>query len=99
MIPSILKNQLRSINENNLDISNLILTASGGPFRSYTFDQLKTVTKSDALKHPNWSMGAKISIDSATMMNKGLEVIEAHYLFNVPFSQIKVVIHPQSINY
>ncbi len=77
-------------------ISKILLTASGGPFRGYTKEQLKTVTKAQALKHPNWSMGAKITIDSATMMNKGLEIIEACRLFDVPASDIEVVVHPES---
>ena len=75
----------------------IILTASGGPFRTKTAEDLKNVTKEMALKHPNWSMGAKITIDSSTMVNKGLEVIEAHWLFGVTPEQIDVVIHPQSI--
>lgn len=79
------------------DIRRLILTASGGPFRQHTLAQLESVTPSDALAHPNWDMGRKISVDSATMMNKGLEVIEAHWLFGVPASQIDVHIHPESI--
>jgi 1-deoxy-D-xylulose-5-phosphate reductoisomerase len=79
------------------DVSKLILTASGGSFRDRTRDELKGVTVEEALNHPNWSMGAKITIDSATMMNKGLEVIEAHWLFDIPYDQIEVVIHPQSI--
>lgn len=83
-------------NENNR-IKKIILTASGGPFRGYSEDMLKKVTVSDALKHPNWSMGSKITIDSATMINKGLEVIEAHHLFSVPGEKIEVVVHPQSI--
>ena len=74
-----------------------MLTASGGPFRGYTKDQLKSVTKAQALKHPNWSMGQKITIDSATMMNKGLEVIEAKWLFDVDVRQIEILVHPQSI--
>lgn len=78
-------------------IEELLLTASGGPFRGYTLEQLRTVTPDQALRHPNWLMGAKITIDSATMMNKGFEVIEAHHLFGVPASQIEVVVHPQSI--
>ncbi len=78
-------------------VHKLILTASGGPFRTFTHEQMKTVTKAQALKHPNWSMGAKITIDSASMMNKGFEVIEAKWLFGVPASQIEVVVHPQSI--
>ena len=75
----------------------LILTASGGPFHGYSSAQLERVTAEQALKHPSWQMGKKVTIDSATLMNKGLEVIEAHWLFNVPFDNIKVVIHPQSI--
>ena len=75
----------------------LILTASGGPFREASREKLKTVTREDALAHPTWDMGAKISIDSATLMNKGLELIEASYLFNRPSSQIDVIVHPQSI--
>lgn len=75
----------------------IILTASGGPFRGFTAQQLKNVTKEQALKHPNWNMGAKITIDSATMMNKGLELIEAVWLFDVPPEKIEIVVHPQSI--
>ena len=75
----------------------IILTASGGPFRRYSTAQLKKVTVEQALKHPSWQMGRKVTIDSATLMNKGLEVIEAHWLFNVPFDNIEVLIHPQSI--
>ncbi len=75
----------------------IILTASGGPFRDYSAAQLKEVTVAQALKHPSWQMGKKVTIDSATLMNKGLEVIEAHWLFNMPFDSIKVIIHPQSI--
>ena len=83
---------------NNLkDIDKIILTASGGPFRGFRKDQLETVTVRNALKHPKWNMGKKISIDSATMMNKGLEVIEAKWLFDVEVDHIDVVIHPQSI--
>src|SRR6201988_1089453 len=78
-------------------IEKLILTASGGPFRGKKKNDLQTITREQALKHPNWSMGAKITIDSATLMNKGLEVIEAKWLFNVKVSQIEVVVHPQSI--
>jgi 1-deoxy-D-xylulose-5-phosphate reductoisomerase len=78
-------------------IEKIILTASGGPFRGKKRDQLLNVTREQALKHPNWNMGAKITIDSATLMNKGLEVIEAHWLFGVSADQIEVVIHPQSI--
>jgi 1-deoxy-D-xylulose-5-phosphate reductoisomerase len=79
------------------DVRRLILTASGGPFRTWSLAQMQNVTPADALAHPNWSMGRKISIDSATMMNKGLEVIEAHWLFAVPIERINVQIHPQSI--
>ena len=75
----------------------ILLTASGGSFRDLPVEQLANVTVADALKHPNWSMGQKITIDSATLMNKGLEVIEAHYLFGVGYDQIDIVIHPQSI--
>ena len=75
----------------------IILTASGGAFRDWSVEQLPFVTVQDALKHPNWSMGRKITIDSATLMNKGLEVIEAHYLFGVDYDAIEIVIHPQSI--
>jgi len=79
------------------DVRRLILTASGGPFRNWSFDDLQEVTPKDALAHPNWTMGRKITIDSATMMNKGLEVIEAHWLFNIPVDRIDVHIHPESI--
>ncbi len=78
-------------------VEKLILTASGGPFREYSVDQLKHVTPAQAIAHPNWNMGPKISVDSATMMNKGLEIIEAHWLFHMPCSKIEVLIHPQSI--
>ncbi|MFT6501267.1 MAG: 1-deoxy-D-xylulose-5-phosphate reductoisomerase [Crocinitomicaceae bacterium] len=78
-------------------IEKIYLTASGGPFRGYTSEQLLKVTKAQALKHPNWEMGAKITIDSASMMNKGLEVIEAKWLFNLKPEQIDVIVHPQSI--
>jgi 1-deoxy-D-xylulose-5-phosphate reductoisomerase len=81
------KNKLRKI----------ILTASGGPFRSYSQTELADVTAEQALRHPSWHMGQKVTIDSATLMNKGLEVIEAHWLFSMPFEQIEVVVHPQSI--
>lgn len=83
--------------EYNNSIERLILTASGGPFRQKSLDELKSVTPAQALKHPNWDMGAKITIDSATMMNKGFEVIEAKWLFGVNPKQIDVVVHPQSI--
>lgn len=78
-------------------IEKIILTASGGPFRGKTTEELETVTKAQALKHPNWEMGAKITIDSASLMNKGLEVIEAAWLFNLKPEQIEVIVHPQSI--
>jgi len=78
-------------------IDQLIITASGGPFRGFTSDQLKSVTVDMALKHPNWSMGAKITIDSSTLMNKGLEIIEAYWLFGIPMDRIQAVVHPQSI--
>jgi 1-deoxy-D-xylulose-5-phosphate reductoisomerase len=80
-----------------LNAEELLLTGSGGPFRGRTREELAVVTRDDALKHPTWSMGAKITIDSATLMNKGLEVIEAHYLFGVPYERIRVLVHPQSI--
>ena len=83
--------------EPNNALEKVILTASGGPFRKFTMEQLQHVTKVQALKHPNWEMGAKITIDSATMMNKGFEVIEAKWLFGVRPDQIEVVVHPQSI--
>jgi 1-deoxy-D-xylulose-5-phosphate reductoisomerase len=79
------------------DVRRLILTASGGPFRNWSLDDLQEVTPKDALAHPNWTMGRKITIDSATMMNKGLEVIEAHWLFDIPVDKIAVHIHPESI--
>lgn len=78
-------------------VRRILLTASGGPFRTRTLDTLKTVSVEEAVAHPNWSMGRKISVDSATMMNKGLEVIEAHWLFDLSADQIEVVIHPQSV--
>ena len=83
--------------ENHQDISKIILTASGGSFRDRTRDELADVTVEQALKHPNWSMGAKITIDSATLFNKGLEVMEARWLFNVDYDDIEVLIHPESI--
>ena len=83
--------------EMNTPVEKVILTASGGPFRTYTMEQLQQVTKAQALKHPNWEMGAKITIDSASMMNKGFEVIEAKWLFGVRPEQIEVVVHPQSV--
>lgn len=78
-------------------IEKILLTASGGPFRGKTYEELENVTVEDALKHPNWTMGKKITIDSATMINKGLEVMEAKWLFDVPISRIQVTVHPQSI--
>lgn len=89
---------LRGVEAEGRDvIDTLYLTASGGPFRGYTAEQLGDVTPEQALKHPNWNMGAKITIDSATLMNKGLEVIEARWLFDVPPEKIRVLVHPQSI--
>lgn len=85
------------VGEGNNEIEKIILTASGGPFRTTSYESLFRVTKEQALKHPNWSMGNKITIDSATMMNKGFEVIEAKWLFGLNKSQIEVVVHPQSI--
>lgn len=85
------------VGENQTEINKLILTASGGPFRELSKNELMNVTIEQALKHPNWSMGSKITIDSASMMNKGLEVIEAHWLFNLPKEKIEVIVHPQSI--
>ena len=85
------------VGENFATIEKLILTASGGPFRTKTLEELATATKAQALKHPNWDMGAKITIDSASMMNKGFEVIEAKWLFGIPTEKIEVVVHPQSI--
>jgi 1-deoxy-D-xylulose-5-phosphate reductoisomerase len=83
--------------ELNNPVDKIILTASGGPFRKLSPEQLRLVTKNEALKHPNWNMGAKVTIDSASLMNKGFEMIEAHWLFNVKPEQIQVLIHPQSI--
>lgn len=85
------------VGEGDNTIDKILLTASGGPFRRFTSEQLQNVTAADALKHPNWSMGAKITIDSATLMNKGLEMIEAKWLFGVQPAQIEVVLHPESI--
>ena len=85
------------VGEDRNEIEKILLTASGGPFRLFTAEQMQTVKASDALKHPTWEMGAKITIDSATMMNKGFEVIEAKWLFGVPVEKIQVLIHPQSI--
>ena len=83
--------------EQRRHVNKIILTASGGSFRNLNRDQLHDVTVDQALQHPNWSMGAKITIDSATMVNKGLEIIEAHWLFDMPYEQIEVIIHPESI--
>ena len=92
-----IKQCLASINEDINQVDDIYLTASGGPFKDLPAEKFAAVTLSDALKHPNWSMGSKITIDSATMMNKGLEVIEAKHLFQIPLEKIKVVVHPQSI--
>lgn len=83
--------------ENHNNIERILLTASGGPFRNKTKEELKSMTVDDALKHPNWSMGSKITVDSATLVNKGLEVMEACWLFDVPLDKILVIVHPQSI--
>lgn len=85
------------VGEGDNEISKLLLTCSGGPFRKFTHEQLRHVTAADALRHPTWDMGAKITIDSASLMNKGFEVIEARWLFSVPAEKIEVLIHPQSI--
>ena len=79
------------------EVKNILLTASGGPFRTYTREELEAVTVEDTLKHPTWNMGAKITVDSATLMNKGFEIIEAVHLFGIPQEQIRVVVHPESI--
>lgn len=89
--------QRESHNLHDSGIKRILLTASGGPFRNFSAEQLQDVTLQQALNHPNWVMGAKITIDSATLMNKGLEVIEAHWLFNAPADKIDVVVHPQSV--
>jgi 1-deoxy-D-xylulose-5-phosphate reductoisomerase len=88
---------LRSTVRPGVEVSRIVLTASGGPFRGRTLDDLRTVTRDQALAHPTWSMGPKITVDSSTLMNKGLEVIEAHELFGVGYDQIEVVVHPQSV--
>ena len=85
------------VGEKNEDIKKIIITASGGPFRDYTREQMQQISVEDALQHPNWNMGAKITIDSSTMMNKGLEIIEAKWLFGLPVEKIEPIIHPQSI--
>jgi 1-deoxy-D-xylulose-5-phosphate reductoisomerase len=79
------------------DVRWITLTASGGPFRDWSLEQLATATPAQAVKHPNWAMGAKISVDSATMFNKGLEFIEAHHLFPVGLDRLRIIVHPQSI--
>ncbi|MCR5388042.1 MAG: 1-deoxy-D-xylulose-5-phosphate reductoisomerase, partial [Lachnospiraceae bacterium] len=83
--------------EKDNPLEKIFLTCSGGPFRGKSLDELKTITPSDALKHPKWSMGRKITIDSATLVNKGLEVMEAMWLFDMPYEKIEVVVHPQSV--
>lgn len=85
------------VGEEVQSIEKLLLTASGGPFRTFTYEQMHHVTAAQALKHPNWEMGAKITIDSASMMNKGFEVIEARWLFDIPVEKIQVLVHPQSV--
>ena len=85
------------VGENPESVEKLLLTASGGPFRTFSFQQMQHVTAAQALQHPNWEMGAKITIDSASMMNKGFEVIEARWLFNLPVDRIQVLVHPQSV--
>jgi len=85
------------VGEDISNVNKIILTCSGGAFKNYTKDQLEKATAKDALKHPTWNMGAKITIDSATLMNKGFEVIEAHWLYNMPYEKIEVIMHPQSI--
>lgn len=85
------------VGENMDSVEKLLLTASGGPFRTFSYEQMQHVTAAQALQHPNWDMGAKITIDSASMMNKGFEVIEARWLFNMPIDKIQVLVHPQSV--
>ena len=85
------------VGEDMTSVEKLLLTASGGPFRRFTLDQMQDVTAAEALQHPNWEMGAKITIDSASMMNKGFEVIEARWLFDIPVEKIQVLVHPQSV--
>ena len=89
--------QCLGLNATQKDIKNIVLTASGGPFRGFSAERLRSVSIEDALSHPTWDMGPKITVDSSTLMNKGLEVIEAHELFEIPYENIDVVIHPQSI--
>lgn len=91
------QNNARIINECNDVVNKITITASGGPFRSYSKKQLENVNVQDSLKHPTWNMGNKITIDSATLMNKGFEVIEAHWLYDIPYEKVEVVVHPQSI--
>jgi len=97
VMPKILPGQKAAGNLASIGVKRVLLTASGGPFRNASLEELASVTKAQALNHPNWVMGPKITIDSATMMNKGLEVIEAHWLFNAEAEQIEVVVHPQSV--
>ena len=85
------------VGEDMVSVEKLLLTASGGPFRTFTYEQMQHVTAAQALQHPNWEMGAKITIDSASMMNKGFEVIEARWLFDIPVDRIQVLVHPQSV--
>lgn len=85
------------VGEDRSKIEKIIVTASGGPFRTWSYEDMKKITVDEALNHPNWSMGAKITVDSSTMMNKGLEIIETHWLFDLPLSQIDAVVHPESI--
>ena len=85
------------VGEEHSEVEKILLTASGGPFRTFTLEQMQSVTAADALRHPNWHMGDKITIDSASMMNKGFEVIEAKWLFGVPVEKVQVLVHPQSI--
>ena len=85
------------VGEDMASVEKLLLTASGGPFRKHTLEQMHHVTAAEALRHPNWEMGAKITIDSASMMNKGFEVIEARWLFDIPVDKIQVLVHPQSV--
>ena len=92
-----LRGNVDNLNEPSESVKKLLLTASGGPFREWTKDQLRKVTVEDSLNHPTWNMGPKITVDSSTLMNKGLEIIEAHELFGIEYEQIDVVVHPQSI--
>lgn len=96
-LPAIYREQPYASSFDSTGIEKLLLTASGGPFRTRPFDTLASITPAEAIKHPNWSMGRKISVDSASLMNKGLEVIEAFWLFNAPIDRIEVVVHPQSV--